>query len=200
MNKIKLEVLGLSRKGQGVQQAYAMVLKESEGLRRLPIIIGHAEAQAIALALENLKPIRPLTHDLFQKFILSINASIKEVVIVKLESNIFYSEIVFLHAGKEYKLDARTSDAIIMAMKTSSPIYIMEDILDKVGIDITKEIESIDNNVKSSEKNPAKGNEKLENKTNSELKRLLQKAIKKEDYEYAARIRDIIKNKENLND
>ena len=91
MKKIKLDVLGLSGKGQGHQQAYALVLSEAEGSRRLPIIIGHAEAQAIAIALENMHSVRPLTHDLFATFLEKIDAKVKEVVIVKLESNIFYS-------------------------------------------------------------------------------------------------------------
>ncbi len=200
MNKIKLEVLGLSGKGQGTQQAYAMVLKEADGSRRLPIIIGHSEAQAIALALENLKPVRPLTHDLFNKFITTIEASIKEVIIVKLESNIFYSEIVFFYANKEYKLDARTSDAIIMAMKSNAPIYIMSEIMDKVGIDISQETESEETEDAPKEEEKKKGHDILDNKSIAELKALLQKAISDEDYEYAARIRDLIKNKENLND
>ncbi len=193
MKKIKLDVLGLSGKGQGLQQAYALVLSEAGGSRRLPIIIGHAEAQAIAIALENMHSVRPLTHDLFATFLEKMSATIKEVVIVKLESNIFYSEIIFVHSGKEYILDARTSDAVTMAIKTGAPIYIDEEILNRVGIDITKEESSSQRNPKTTE-NKEKS---IEEKTLAELKVLLQEAIKNEDYELAAKIRDIIQRKEN---
>jgi len=193
MKKIKLDVLGLSGKGQGLQQAYALVLSEAEGTRRIPIVIGHAEAQAIAIALENMHAVRPLTHDLFVSFLEKSNTSIKEVVIVKLESHIFYSEIVFSHNGEEFSLDARTSDAVTMAIKTNAPIYINEEILNRVGIDISKE-SSIPQKPSETTK---KKEESLKDKSLSELNKLLQKAIKAENYELAAKIRDIIQQKKN---
>lgn len=195
MKKIKLDVLGLSGKGQGVQQAYALVLSEAGGSRRLPIVIGHAEAQAIAISLENMHSVRPLTHDLFATFLEKISATIKEIVIVKLESNIFYSEIVFLHNGKEHSLDARTSDAVTMAIKTSAPIYIDEKILDKVGIDISKKEVASKGNPKTS--STKKKEKPIKEKSLSELKMLLQEAINNEDYEMAAKVRDLIQRKEN---
>ncbi len=195
MKKIKLDILGLSGKGQGAQQAYALVLSEAEGTRRLPIIIGHAEAQAIAIALENMHSVRPLTHDLFVSFLENISATIKEVVITKLKSNIFYSKIIFVHNKKEYALDARTSDAVTMAIKTGAPIYIDEEILDRVGIDITKEETAAKS--KSRTTSTEKKEKPVEEKTLAELKVLLQGAIKDENYELAAKIRDIIQRKEN---
>ena len=193
MKKIKLDVLGLSGKGQGLQQAYALVLSEAGGTRRLPIIIGHAEAQAIAIALENMHCVGRVTHDLFATFLEKIDAKVKEVVIVKLESNIFYSEINFIHNGKEFSLDARTSDAVTMAIKTGAPIYIDEEILDRVGIDISKEETTSQRSSKAAEKKE----KPIEEKTLAELKAILQKAIKDENYELAAKIRDIIQRKEN---
>jgi len=193
MKKIKLDVLGLSGKGQGLQQAYALVLSEADGPRRIPIVIGHAEAQAIAIALENMHSVRPLTHDLFVSFLEKSNASVKEVVIVKLESNIFYSEIIFSHNGNNFSLDARTSDAVTMAIKTNAPIYINEEILNRVGIDISKE----SSNLKKPTETKKKEEKTLEDKSLSELNNLLKKAIKAEDYELAAKIRDIIQQKKN---
>jgi len=193
MKKIKLDVLGLSRKGQDFQQAYALVLSEENGPRRLPIVIGYTEAQAIAIALENIPLDRPLTHDLFITFLNKMNVAIKEVVIVKLEKNIFYSEIVFLKDNKEYRLDSRTSDAITMAIKSKAPIYINEEILDRVGIDITKESKAPVDKSKTS----SKTEETLDKMSIDQLKIMLQKSIEDEDYEKAAQIRDIIKKKEN---
>ncbi len=193
MKKIKLDVLGLSGKEQGLQQAYALVLSEVGGSRRIPIVIGHAEAQAIAIALENMRSVRPLTHDLFVSFLKKINAFVKEVVIVKLESNIFYSEILFIHNGNEFSLDARTSDAVTMAIKTNAPIYIDEEIINRVGIDISK----VKSDPKKSTETEKKEKNSLEEKSLSELQKILQKAIKAEDYELAAKVRDLIQRKEN---
>ncbi|MCT4645437.1 MAG: bifunctional nuclease family protein, partial [Carboxylicivirga sp.] len=131
--KIKLNILGLSY-SQTQSGAYALVLAEEDGERRIPIIIGGVEAQSIAIKLEGLEPPRPLTHDLFLNFSKSFNIEVTEVVVYKLEEGIFYSELVCKKDNEQLHIDSRTSDAVALALRFGCPIYTYEDIIEKAGI------------------------------------------------------------------
>jgi uncharacterized protein len=199
MDKIKLNVLGISY-SQTQSGAYALVLAEETGDRRIPIIIGGFEAQAIAIQLEGLKPPRPLTHDLFLSFATSFGISIIEVIIYKLEEGVFYSKLVCEDGEKTLAVDARTSDAIALALRFKCPIFTTEDILAKSGIVL--EIEKEDPQKSSMQnpdfgepvipKPPRKESEELKSFSLDELKEMLQDAVKHEDYERASDIRDEI--------
>jgi len=196
MKKIKLSVLGISY-SQTQSGAYALVLSEDDGDRRLPIIIGGFEAQAIVIKLENLNPPRPLTHDLFKNFSELMKADLKEVFIHKLEEGVFYSQLVIRKDGKEIIMDSRTSDAVALALRFSCPIYIAEEIMDKAGI-VIKENEYED--IEGTEKKPPGPGKasppELSELSLSELKVKLDEAIKAEDYERAAFIKDEIDKRE----
>ncbi len=192
MNKIKLSVLGISY-SQTQSGAYALVLAEEKGERRLPIIIGGFEAQAIVIKLENLNPPRPLTHDLFRSFAELFNIGLKEVFIHKLDEGVFFSQLVCEKSGEELIIDSRTSDAVALALRFDCPIYIDEAIMEKAGIVIEgSEFEgSMMTDIESteSEDRPKSNYDKIPLK---ELQKQLDEAIKKEDYERAAAIRDEI--------
>jgi uncharacterized protein len=193
MKKIRLNILGLSV-SQSQSGAYALVLSEENGDRRIPIIIGPIEAQSIAIQLEGLKPPRPLTHDLFKKVALSFDIFITEVVIYKLEEGIFYSELVCMCEDKRVTVDSRTSDAVALALRFNCPIYTTEDILDRAGIVI--EFESEHNQEEGSQSlvdEEGKGKQEYEKYTSAELNEMLDNAIQSEDYEKASAIRDEIK-------
>jgi bifunctional DNase/RNase len=138
MGKIKLNVLGISY-SQTQSGAYALVLSEEEGNRRIPIIVGGFEAQAIAIELEGLTPPRPLTHDLFKNFSDSYGIRILEVNIHKLEEGVFFANILCDNGDHEITLDARTSDAIALALRFQCPIYTTEEIVDKAGIVLNRQ-------------------------------------------------------------
>ena len=190
MNKIKLSVLGISY-SQTQSGAYALVLAEVNGERRLPIIIGGFEAQAIVIKLENLNPPRPLTHDLFRNFSELMKADLKEVFIHKLEEGVFYSQLVIKKDGKEILMDSRTSDAVALALRFNCPIYIDEDIMDKAGIVMKDtEYEDVERDETPEGKAPKVSPAGLSELTLNELKVKLDEAIKAEDYEKAAFIKD----------
>lgn len=196
MKKIKLSVLGISY-SQTQSGAYALVLSEDNGDRRLPIIIGGFEAQAIVIKLENLNPPRPLTHDLFRNFSELMKADLKEVFIHKLEEGVFYSQLIIRKDGKEIIMDSRTSDAVALALRFNCPIFIDEEIMDKAGIVIK------DNEYDEVESSPAKQQKKgkpspldLSELSLRELKTKLDEAVKGEDYEQAAFIKDEIDKRE----
>ena len=190
MNKIKLSVLGISY-SQTQSGAYALVLSEVNGERRLPIIIGGFEAQAIVIKLENLNPPRPLTHDLFRNFSELMKADLKEVFIHKLEEGVFYSQLLIKKDGKEIVMDSRTSDAVALALRFNCPIYIDEEIMDKAGIVMKDtEYEDAERNETSEDKIPKVTPAGLSELTMNELKKKLDEAIKAEDYEKAAFIKD----------
>jgi bifunctional DNase/RNase len=197
MSKIKLNVLGISY-SQTQTGAYALVLTEEFGERRIPIIIGGFEAQAIAIQLEGLKPPRPLTHDLFLNFSMSFGISITEVNIYRLEEGVFYSQLICNNGGKDISIDARTSDAIALALRFKCPIYTTEDILNKAGIVIDivpDEKDSSKYSVKTKlEKNISNSSDDEEFKSTDTdiLEQLLDEAVKNEEYERASRIRDEI--------
>ena len=183
-----MEILGLSTSPSS-GGAYALILSERSGNRRLPIIIGSFEAQAIALELENIKPPRPMTHDLLKNMILSFNAEIEYIHVNQLSEGTFYAQIVLDNNGDTIELDARPSDAIAVAVRFNSDIYVSKDVLQEAGISTDPEDESANkSNLKVENKvPPKKGLSRLE-----ELNEELAKAIERENYEKAAEIRDTI--------
>jgi bifunctional DNase/RNase len=187
-NKIRLKILGITF-SQVQTGAYALILKEEKGLRRLPIIIGTPEAQSIAIFLEGLLPPRPLTHDLFISFAQAINIELTAVDIYKYEDGVFFSELLFSKKGKELRIDSRTSDAIALAVRANAPIFITESIMDEVSIimdddDLLEELENPDLKKKTQSS--------CEGMNLEELQKNLNEAITSEDYEKASRIRDLI--------
>ncbi|OFX23610.1 MAG: hypothetical protein A2033_15555 [Bacteroidetes bacterium GWA2_31_9] len=200
MDKISLNVLGLTY-SQTQSGAYALLLSEENGERRLPIIIGGYEAQAIAIELEGLKPPRPLTHDLFVSLARTVEIKFTEVNIYKLEEGIFFSELVIQSRGAAIRIDARTSDAIALALRFKCPIYTTEEILTKAGIildfDKQQKQEIIEEGLgeEHKEKIPIKSTSKSSKYSSynlTDLNGLLEKAIGDEDYEKASEIRDEI--------
>lgn len=197
MKKIKLNVLGISY-SQTQSGAYALVLTEEEGERRLPIIIGGFEAQAIVIKLENLDPPRPLTHDLFKSFADMVELNLKEIFIHRLDEGVFYSQLICEKGSEELIIDSRTSDAVALALRFECPIYIAEDIMDKAGIIIEGSDYEDDLLGDSAEAESSEG-EKISNYDKVPLKELekqLKEAISKEDYERAAGIRDELDRRE----
>jgi bifunctional DNase/RNase len=188
MKRVKLKVLGISY-SQTQSGAYALILVEENGERRVPIIIGGFEAQAIVIKLENLDPPRPLTHDLFRSFAAEFNVSIIEVMIYKLEEGVFYSRLLCNNGEKEISIDSRTSDAVALALRFECPIYISEEILEKAGITITPT--EPDSSTDADTDNLFEtGNSRFENYSDEELYKMIDEAVKTEDYERAASIRD----------
>lgn len=196
MNKIKLSVLGISY-SQTQSGAYALVLAEEGGDRRLPIIIGGFEAQAIVIKLENLNPPRPLTHDLLRNFSELMKTELKEVFIHKLEEGVFYSQLLFKKDGKEMIMDSRTSDAVALALRFLCPIYISSDIMDKAGIVIKDtEYEDIEGVSGKPETAAKASSPDLAELSVPELKIKMDEAVKAEDYEKAAYIKKEIDKRE----
>ena len=190
MKRVQLKVMGISY-SQTQSGAYALILIEDNGERRIPIIIGGFEAQAIVIKLENLDPPRPLTHDLFKKFADEFNISVVEVVVYKLEEGVFFSKLVCNNGEKEFSIDSRTSDAVAIALRFECPIFILEEILDKAGITVNPSDSEISaaNEVDSLlEPDGTKYN----SFSDEELYKIIDDAIKTEDYERAAAVRDEI--------
>ena len=202
MSLIRLNIKGISY-SQTQSGAYALILSEEDGERKLPIVIGAFEAQSIAIALEkDIRPPRPLTHDLFKNFSERFNIVIKQVIIHKLVDGVFYASLICENNNIEEIIDARTSDAIALALRFSAPIFTYKNILDKAGvilkIDNVKEGKKIEDSLVF-ESEPAKGkkmrvpsDETFKDLSLSDLKDLLKKAVQGEDYEVAAKLRDEI--------
>jgi len=197
MKKVRLEIVGLSY-SQTQSGAYALVLGESAGSRRLPIIIGGFEAQAIAIELEKMTPTRPLTHDLFKTFFETFSIEITEILIYNLVEGIFYAKLMCTDGTKEVEIDARTSDAIALAVRFNCPIFTYEFILKSAGIVLDDELMS------KTEMPLALSEEEVENptsegiyksKSTEELKNLLNTALADEQYELASKIRDELNNR-----
>jgi bifunctional DNase/RNase len=189
MKRVKLKVMGISY-SQTQSGAYALLLIEENGERRIPIIIGGFEAQAIVIKLENLEPPRPLTHDLFKKFADRFNIAVIEVMIYKLEDGVFFSKLLCNNGEKEYSIDSRTSDAVAIALRFACPIYISEDILEKAQIsNAPSETDTVVSGESESKRKPSS---KYDSFTDEELYKMIDEAIKTEDYEKAASIRDEI--------
>ncbi|MBU1820494.1 MAG: bifunctional nuclease family protein, partial [Bacteroidetes bacterium] len=173
--------------------SFALVLGEELGNRRLPIIIGVFEAQAIAVQIENIVPNRPMTHDLFKSFAEALNYTLKEIIISDLSEGIFYAKIVCGDDLREVEVDSRPSDAIAIGIRFGVPIYTYESILSEAGIvssSLTEEDEDEESFVKEPLKTKGSFTEQLRDMPNDELQKLLEDALTKEDYEKAAKIRD----------
>jgi len=206
MKKIELDIVALSH---SVTQShnYAVVLGEQEGSRRLPIVIGGFEAQAIAVAMERMTPNRPLTHDLFKNTLETFEIELKEVIINNLLDGIFYARLICLKDGEEFEIDSRTSDALAMAVRFNCPIFTYEFILDAAGV-ILEDSEESDGDEQTPAKKPKatsskKGKRKrtvagntLSSYTADELTKMLEEVLADEDYERAAKIRDEITRRE----
>lgn len=196
MRKIELEIVALSHSITQTH-SYAVVLGEVNGLRRLPIVIGGFEAQAIAVALEKMQPSRPLTHDLMKNFMSAFNVDLTEIIISDLQEGIFYSKLVCVGENDTVEIDSRTSDALALAVRFGCPIYTYENILDNAGILMedtsTKKKKQV---TSSSEKEPT-GNEDLHALSLDELNVLLNEVLEQEDYIRAIAIRDEINSRKN---
>ncbi len=198
MKKIKLEILGLSS-SQSQTGSFALVLGETEGNRRLPIIIGMFEAQAIAIEIEKIIPNRPMTHDLFKAFASNFHFHVEEIIISDLKEGVFFAKLVCSDGLKKIDVDSRPSDAIAIGLRFDAPIYTYENILAEAGIVLTDEEEEEKEKEKEKkepkEKKPRKETVKkttddLKNFSTEKLNELLKEAIDKEDYEKAAKLRD----------
>ena len=198
MNLIELLINGISY-SQTQNGAYALILSEIEGERKLPIVIGTNEAQSIAIAIEKeIKPPRPLTHDLFKNFCVRFDIKIKQVIIHKLVDGVFYSSVICERDGIEEIIDSRSSDAIALAIRFEAPIYTYENILEKAGVVIKVEQEIDEKSLLKdlfSDENSDVENIDLKEKTTKELEELLKIAVQNENYESAAKIRDEISNR-----
>ena len=200
MIKVQVEILGLSST-PSAGGAYAILLKEVYGNRRLPIIIGAFEAQAIALEIEGIKPPRPLTHDLLKNIIDNLGASVQEVVIDELRDNTFFAKIILEVSSLTNDIDSRPSDAIAIAVRTQSPIFVNEEVMKAAAFVPSAEEENqegieeeteIDEDIE--EKSQPAGPPSSKESKIASLQDQLREALEKEDYERAARIRDEIKN------
>lgn len=190
MKKIKLKVIGVSY-SQTQSGAYALILAEENGNRRVPIIIGGFEAQAIVIRLENIAPPRPLTHDLLLLFAREFGIAVLEAFIYRLEEGVFFSELVCNNGEKEITIDSRTSDAIAIALRFGCPVYMAEDVLDKAGIFINPSNDNDDDDTGSAVNSILEPEKlKYDGYSDSELSKMIEEAIKTENYEKAASIRD----------
>jgi bifunctional DNase/RNase len=193
MSLVQLRVNRISY-SQNQSGAYAMILDEVDGKRKLPVVIGEFEAQSIAVALDkDIKPHRPFTHDLFKNFAFRFDVAIKRIIITKLVDGVFYSSLICERDKIEEIIDSRTSDAISLALRFKAPIFTHESVLEKAGIVFDKD------------DSPSKGilvdelsvDENYADLSVEELEHAIKKAVKKEDYEMAARLRDEISKREN---
>lgn len=193
MKKINLDIIALSNSVNNSPN-YAVILAERGGNRKLPIVIGTFEAQAIVVTLEGLKVGRPLTHDLFHNFIKTFEINVIEVLIYKMEEGIFYAQLVCEKDGKIEEIDARTSDSLALAVRTGCPIYIYEDILNRVSL--SSDHDEFDTMLTDEDEDASDINleehSKLEAMTLEELEDLLQQVLEQEDYDLAIAIRDEI--------
>ena len=191
MKKIKLDIVGLSY-SQTQSGAYALVLGEVSGRRRLPIIIGAFEAQAIAIEIEKMTPSRPLTHDLFKSFGQAYHINVQEIVIYNLVDGIFYAKLICSDGKKAVEIDARTSDAIAIAVRFDCPIFTYEFILSTAGIVIEGNDFVYLENINETQEDKATSNSAggFTTISTDELKTKLQEALAEESYEKAAKIRD----------
>ena len=200
-NRIKLKVLGISY-SQIQAGAYALILAQVNGPFRIPVVIGAAEAQSIALKMEGITPAHPMTHDLFVSFAHAFGVKLEEVFIYKFEDGIFSSELTFTDGERTVTIDSRTSDAIAIAMRTNAPIYTTRQILDETGFemevqdeteshaDLSETAEDISADESGNNKAP-----KLENYAIEELEKTLNRLIEREEYEEAARVAEILRKK-----
>jgi bifunctional DNase/RNase len=196
MRKIELEIVALSHSITQTH-SYAVVLGEVNGLRRLPIVIGGFEAQAIAVALEKMHPSRPLTHDLMKNFMSAFNVDLTEIVISDLQEGIFYSKLLCVSEHDTVEIDSRTSDALALAVRFGCPIYTYEHILESAGIlmEDTGKKKKSSSTATVSQKEEMSHNEDLKALSLEELNSLLNEVLEQEDYIRAIAIRDEINNR-----
>ena len=201
MHKIQLKILGISQ--GNVASSYTLILEEVRGERKLPIVIGVLEAQAIAIEIEKMKPLRPMTHDLFKLLTDNFGLMLKEVIIYKLHEGVFHANLVVSDGKIIKEIDSRTSDAIALSLRYNCPIYTTEEIMDKAGISISpfkfRELEEDEREGDVPEKDSSEV--EVEDKdfsklSLSKLKKLLKDALSVEDYKRAAKLRDAIKKRE----
>jgi bifunctional DNase/RNase len=196
MKKIELEIVALSHSITQTH-SYAVVMGEVNGLRRLPIVIGGFEAQAIAVALEKMQPSRPLTHDLMKNFMVAFNLDLHEIIICDLQEGIFYSKLVCSSEKDTVEIDSRTSDALALAVRFGCPIYTYENILDSAGIlmEETTGKKKKPKETKEIRMEESTGTEDLKTMTLEDLNSLLNEVLENEDYIRAVAIRDEINNR-----
>lgn len=192
MQKVQCEILGISS-SPTTGGAYAILLKEIDGNKRLPIIIGAFEAQVIAMEIEGYKPPRPLTHDLLKNLIENLGGTVVEVIIDELRENTFYAKIILEISSLTNEVDSRPSDAIALALRTNAPIYVAQTVMDAAAVipseeEQKKEALTFDKNVQKESEIPKTKQTKL-----ASLQNKLREALESEDYERAAKIRDEIK-------
>ena len=189
-DRVKLKVMGITY-SQIQNGAYALVLAEENGDRRIPIIIGTAEAQCIAIRLEHLTPPRPMTHDLFASFAQGFGIRLREVFVYHYEDGVFSSELLFDDGTRQIRIDSRTSDAIAIALRTQSPIYTTEKIINEAGIIFQEEPKE-----KKKEETKTVKRKHLNDYSTKELKERLEEAVRMEAYEKAALIQQELKKRE----
>jgi len=193
-DKVKIEILGLST-GQAQSGSFALVLGEYEGKRRLPIIIGMFEAQAIAIEIESITPNRPMTHDLFKSFAYHFDFQVREILISDLKEGVFFAKLVCDKNGKSVEIDSRPSDAIAIGLRFGIDIFTTEQILNEAAVVISEEGDEDEMDLLRKTKNPGEGRDnkstsKLGDFSSEKLNDLLEKALENEDYERAAALRD----------
>lgn len=193
MKKVRLEIESLVY-SQTQHGAYVLVLIEENGERKLPIVIGATEAQAIAIGQEQMQPPRPLTHDLFVNFASAFNITLQEVVITRLDEGIFYAELICENFANRIKIDSRTSDAVALAVRFKCPIYVNEEVLKVAGISTREETSA--NYSSQSDDSKDDLEDALSRKSLNELKQMLNEAVNQEKYELASKIRDEINRRE----
>jgi bifunctional DNase/RNase len=197
VDKIRLEILGLSS-AQAQGTSFALILGEESGNRRLPVIIGAFEAQAIAVEIEKIAVSRPMTHDLFKSFGEAYRFTVEEAIISELKEGIFYAVIICSDGKNKIEIDARPSDAIAIALRFDAPIYTYESILAEAGIVFTEEEAETESqsektpppSKKSKQSSKSKSSKSLKDVSSEKLSEMLQEALSREDYEQAAKIRD----------
>jgi bifunctional DNase/RNase len=192
VDKIRLEILGLSS-SQSQSGSFALVLGEVNGNRRLPIIIGMFEAQAIAIEIERITPNRPMTHDLFKSFAHNFNFDVNEVLISDLKEGVFFAKLICSNGERTVEIDSRPSDAIAIGIRFGVPIFTYEAVLSEAGIILTDEVTEEGKGVLEEEEQVTAGastGEELKDYSTDKLQDLLKEALSKEDYERAAKIRD----------
>jgi bifunctional DNase/RNase len=202
MQKIQLKILGIS--SGNVASSYTLLLEEVNGERKLPVVIGVLEAQAIAIEIEKIEPLRPMTHDLFKMFSSAFNIRLKEVLIHRIHEGIFYANLIATDGESIQEIDSRTSDAIALALRFNCPIYTYEEVINEAGISLssvemkgTKAEEALseslpEEEIEDSIQDMLNKDEDYSNYSVSRLRKLLQEAINQEDYIKAAKIRDTI--------
>ena len=206
-NKIKLRVQGLTN-SQVQSGAYALILAEEDGKRRIPVIVGTPEAQSIAIALEYITPPRPLTHDLFVSFATAFDIKLKEVYIYKFEEGIFYSELLFTDGKREIPVDSRTSDAIAIALRAKCDIYVSESIMIEAGVVLDEDVDDNadddfddDDDLMTMEPDEITDEESLKRWLglieDEELNKRLEEAVQEENYEHAKMYQDEIRRRKN---